>query len=168
MLMLTVTLDTNVLIEFWRQRPKLATVERLLELAQEGEIDVAVTRRIYDDIPRSPLADRIDELEELRVSKISTVFRLDMSVLDGPDVLGSEEAMDAFTLAMQNLEATGQATPDWRDWDHVHSHYLFKRDVFLTWDKAVLKTSADLKEFLGIFVMTPEDFVASFPGYPPT
>ena len=102
----------------------------LLDLAEDELINLAVTRRIYEDVPQSPLADRIGELHEIGVDLTGSVFRLDVSALDSGDMLGSNIAMDVFESIAHKLAHQGQSAPDWRDWDHVHGHYLSGRDVF--------------------------------------
>lgn len=42
----TLTLDTNLLQEYWKQRDKVQFVEQLLDLAQQGKVDLAVTARV--------------------------------------------------------------------------------------------------------------------------
>ena len=49
--------------------------------------------------------------------------------------------------------------PDWRDWDHLHAHYLRRRDVFLTWDGGILDCADELKGKLDIVVMRPEEYL---------
>ena len=156
----TVTLDTNIIQEYWKQRTRVAIVEALLDLAKDGLIDLAVTRRIYEDVPCSPLADRIDGLRESGINLTGSVFRLDVSALDFGDMLGSDTAGDAFKSMDDQLVRQGQSVPDWRDWDHVHGHFLSGRDVFLTWDKAILRVAPQLKAKLEIVVMQPEEFMA--------
>jgi len=53
----------------------------------------------------------------------------------------------------------GQAPPDWRDWDHLHAHYLQDRDIFITWDGAILAIAADLQREFGIIVLPPETYL---------
>ena len=159
----TVTLDTSGMQELWKQQERVAVVETLLDLAKDGLIDLAVTRRIYEDIPRPPLAYRISRLPELGVRQIGSVFRLDVSALDSGDMLGSDRFMDVFDSIAQKLKRQGQSVPDWRDWDHVHGHYLSGRDVFLTWDGRLLQAAIQLKKKVGIVVMKPEEFIADLP-----
>ena len=156
----TVTLDTNVVQEYWHQRARIAIVEALIDLAEDELISLAVTRRIYADVPHPPLADRISKLHEIGVNLTGSVFRLDVSALDGGDMLGSDIAMDVFESVAYNLAHQGQPAPDWRDWDHVHGHYLSGRDVFLTWDKDILRAAPQLKAQLEIAIMKPEEFIA--------
>ena len=158
--MTTVTLDTNVVQEYWKQRERVAIVEALLDLAEDELINLAVTRRIYEDVPHPPLADRIDKLHEIGVNLTGSVFRLDVSALDSGDMLGSDIFMDVFESVTHDLAHQGRSVPDWRDWDHVHGHYLSGRDVFLTWDKGILRAAPELKAQLEIVVMKPEEFIA--------
>ena len=148
-----------MLQEFWHQRERVAIVEELVSLAEEGRIDLVVTRRIHDDIPNPPLANQISRLSELNVNVTEAVFRLDHSVLDGPDMLGSDIATNAFDSILCSLARQGQTAPDWRDWDHVHSHYLLKRDNFLTWEKGILRVASQLKAKLDISILKPEEFI---------
>ena len=65
--MLKVTLDTNLLLERWKNQNKAGVVEKLLNLAENGELDLAVTTRIREGIPHPPLSNRINQLPELGV-----------------------------------------------------------------------------------------------------
>lgn len=76
------TLDTNLLLEYWKNQDKRKAVEKLLLLVKEGKVDLAVTARIREDVPRSPLAQKLDELPELGINETGSVMRLDYSVLD--------------------------------------------------------------------------------------
>lgn len=91
----TATLDTNVLIEFWRDQHKAETTAALLNLAEETKVFLAVTSRINADIPNMPLAGRINELHELNVGRIGSVFRLGVSRL-GVDMLASDRFVDVM------------------------------------------------------------------------
>ena len=70
--MITVTLDTNVLEEYWREQDNAAVAESLLDLAMRRQVDLAITSRIYADIPDLPLANRINDLPALNVKKIGS------------------------------------------------------------------------------------------------
>ena len=151
------TLDTNILREFWDKRSKYKLIKKLLALADEGKVDLAVTARIRDDIPRIPLSERINNLPLLNITETGAVFRLDVSQLDR-DFLGD----DVFVEWEKSLNKTGgKEYPDWRDWDHIHAHYLLKRDFFLTWDKHILGFTKELNKQFGIVVMKPEDYFAN-------
>jgi len=154
------TLDTNLLLEYWKEQDRAPTIEKLLSLATSGVVDLAVTARIREDIPLPPLANRLNELGTLNVSEAPSITRLDFWVI-GRDVFGDDEFI-AFSSAIDGmLRERGARVPDWRDWDHVHAHYVLKRDIFLTWDKPLLSISNELRDRFGIVIMTPETYLAS-------
>jgi len=155
------TLDTNLLHEYWKQRGKRKVVEKLLLLASQGEVDLAVTARAQEDIPHPPLAEKLSELQELNISETSSVARLDYLVL-GRDMLGDKAFGQFWPIACALAEQNGKKPPDWRDWDHLHAHYLLGRDVFLTWDKGIICLSEELKARFGILVKKPEDYLYTF------
>ena len=160
-MLVRLTLDTNLLQEYWREQEKRDVVVRLLELAEAGRVELVVTNRIADDIPGGPLADRIRELPDLGIGQIGSVFRLDRSSLDGPDMLGSDMFTKLQEEADAELRRRGRAeVPDWRDWDHLNGHFLKRRDVFLTWDKRLVEAGQIIGKHLPITVMKPEDFLA--------
>ena len=154
----TLTLDTNLLLEYWKQRDKKEIVESLLFLAEQGKVDLAVTARVREDIPRPPLAMRLNQLSELNIKETGTVARVGLWAI-GRDMLGDKafEAFwpDACKLAKQH----GKTPPDFRDWDHLHAHYLQQRDIFLTWDGGITCIAEELRAYFGIVVMTPEDYL---------
>lgn len=87
--MITVTLDTNVLVDYWRHQKIVLFTESLLDLGQQGKIEMAITSRIGADIPDLPLTTRINDLPQLNVQRIGAVFRLGHLSLDGGDSLES-------------------------------------------------------------------------------
>ena len=161
--MITVTLDTNVLMEYWRNQKNVLITKSLLNLARQGKIDLAITSRISADIPDLPLATRINDLPQLSVQQIGSVFRLDHSSLGGGDVLGSDSFLDIVDSLDNRFDREGRVKrrPDWKDWDHLHGHYLSDRDVFLTWDRPLLEVASELQQQLGIVVTTPQEFLDS-------
>ena len=160
----TATLDTNVLVEFWRDRRKASITRTLLDLAKSGFLDLAITSRIREDIPHPPLADLISELRSLQVQQIGSVFVLGLSGLGGGDMLADDEFPEVMEQIEELFDRQGRVKnrPDWRDWQHVWGHYLKKRDVFLTWDQPILVAAVELKAHLGIKIMEPEQFLTSF------
>lgn len=157
-IMPSATLDTNLLIEYWKNQAKAAVVKRLLDLAQDGQLDLAVTARIREDVPQPPLSNRINKLPEIGVQEIGTAMRLDVGVLDR-DYLGDDRFLDVAGEIMNDFSRKSTSPPDWRDWDHVHGHYLAGRDVFLTWDKRILDAADELRDKLSVRVMMPEDYL---------
>ena len=162
-MMPTATLDTNVLEEYWREQNNAVVTESLLNLAKRGQIDLAITSRIHADIPDLPLANRINDLPELNVQQIGSVFRLDCSTLDGGDLLGSDDFLNAIVSLEDEFDRQGRRKkrPDWRDWDHLHGHYLSGREAFLTWDRPILNIAPELQTRLRLDVIKPQDFLRS-------
>lgn len=157
----TATLDTNIFMELWRDQKNAHVTQSLLDLADSKQVDLAVTNRINADIPNSPLADRIRSLRQINVKRIGAVFRLDRSALGSGDMLGSEDFIKVMDSIEHNFDRQGRKKrrPDWRDWDHLHGHYLTGRDVFLTWDNPILEVASELLVSLGLAVMKPEAFL---------
>ena len=161
MLVPKVTIDTNIPYELWEGQGKVDVAESLLRLADAGGVDLAITTRVDQDIQNMPLSARIRELPEVGVERIGAPFRLDCSKLDGDDVLGTRPFADVSDSINDELDRKGikRKRPGWKDWDHLHGHYLAKRDVFLTWDGGILGIAFQLKARLGVTVMKPEEFL---------
>lgn len=156
----TLTLDTNLLWEHWRNQAKASCVQDLLELNRNGQVDLAVTSRIHADIPDEPRASSLKEdLDKLDVVKIGSVTRLDSWRL-GVDRLPCERFLKVeSSICNRRRTPTDPKLPDHRDWDHLHGHHLANRDVFLTWDKPVLRLADELRKCLDLILMAPEEFL---------
>ena len=157
----SVTLDTSVVVEYLEKRGKVAVVESLLELTQTGHLDLCVTGRIREDIPRQPLSERINELPELGIREMGSIIRTG-HWRPGRDSAGSTMFQEAIDSLPDDPSRPRKKRPDWRDWDHVQTHYLNGRDVFLTWDKGILNAAPHLKGKLGIVIMKPEDYLQHY------
>ena len=153
------TLDTVLLQDYWKQRPRKDAIEKLIQLAAVGRVELAVTARIREDIPNEPLAREIDRLSDLDVLETGSVTRLDYWVL-GRDRLASDDFAN-YERELGDRAGHGDKIPDWRDLDHLHAHFLEGRDVFLTWDKAILGLSKELKARFAIVVLRPDEYLAS-------
>ena len=154
----SVTLDTTVIVEYLENRGKVAVAESLLELAQNGRLDLCVTGRIREDIPRQPLSERINELAELGIREMGSIIRTG-HWRPSRDTAGNTKFQEAIDSLPDDPRRPIRKRPDWRDWDHVQTHYLNGRDVFLTWDKGILYAAPHLKEQLDIVIMKPEDYL---------
>ena len=84
----TLTLDTSLLLEYWKDQDNKKVVEDLLRLAIEGRVNLAVTARVREDVAGDPFASRINQLGELGIQKTGAVARLDYWILER-DHLGS-------------------------------------------------------------------------------
>ena len=119
----SVTLDTSVIVEYLEKRGKVAAVESLLELAQNRRLDLCVTGRIREDIPRQPLSERINELPELGIREMGSIIRTG-HWRPGQDTAGSTKFQEAIDSLPADPSRPSRKRPDWRDWDHVQIHYL--------------------------------------------
>jgi hypothetical protein len=162
------TLDTNVPVEYWRDQERKNVVAELLDLARDGHLDLAICRRVRDDVPDEPLRSRLAELPALRIAQTGKPAVLDEWVLD-VDHLGSDEFVgfldsEGFVEAEADLLRRGllakRRRPSAIDWDHVHAHFALGRDVFLTWDRGILAWADELRERFGIVVATPDEYIA--------
>ena len=153
------TLDTMLLQDYWKQRPRKAAIERLVELAEKDRVDLAVTARIREDIPDEPLAKEIDNLSTLKIRETGSITRVGYWVL-GRDRLASDDFAD-YEQELGERARKGEKVPDWRDLDHVHAHFLERRDIFLTWDEAILGLSNELDARFGIVVMRPDEYLST-------
>lgn len=148
--MLTLTLDTSVIREYWDVRPQYDLVTRLIKLSDEGVVDLKVTARIHEDIPDHPLSTKINTLPLLGIGEVGSVTRLGHWVL-GRDMLvgddGFEEARQELSaLAMERTSSRQRGkSPDMWDWDHLHAHMLLQRDHFVTLDRPLLSIAPELK-----------------------
>jgi hypothetical protein len=162
------TLDTNVIMDLFCDRQNRHLTEVLIELARKGRIDLVVTRRIRADIHRDPLAERLNELPGLLIRETGIAFRLGESTFGGPDMF-APQAFDEFLKSEefkqieQELIADGKLKPgkrpDPRDWVHIQSHHLQRRDMFLTWDRGIWAWSNILTVEFGITIMSPKEFL---------
>lgn len=153
-----VTLDTNIIQELWRGQANAALVELLLALSDTGVLDLAISTRIDLDIPCAPLSERIAELPDLGIRTIGSTLRLGTSRYGSGDMLVDDTVTVAEQRILSALERRGARTPELPDFDHVFAHYLNHRDVFLTWDKALLAAAGLFREELGVQIAKPEDF----------
>ena len=161
------TLDTNVVIQYWEQHGKAEIVESLLELAQNGQLDLRVSGRIREDMKRPDASDRINRLPELGIREIGSIIRTGCW-RPGRDTVGSTKFQEVVNSIPNAPNRPRKKRPDWRDWDHLQAHYLSERDVFLTWDKGILNAARHFKEKLGIVIMDPEEYLQSCKGQIPS
>ena len=157
----TVTIDTNVIREWWDNQQMAKHVAVLLNRGKAREIDIAVTSRIHDDIPNAPLAHKINSLPDLSIQDIGSVIRIHRWAV-GFDTVGVAEFYEFLYsphVAREFDQMNQKSRPDWRDWDHLHTHYRYGRDRFLTWDKKILHFSDELRDQLGIIVVKPDEYL---------
>ncbi len=161
-----VTLDTNIPQELWREQENAMLARKLLILSDAGVLELAVSTRIDYDVPHTPLSKRISELPDLGIRMIGSTFRLGVSRLGSGDMLVNDTVILAEENISSALERRGGRKPEFADFDHVFAHYLDHRDVFLTWDKALLAAADLFRDELGVCVAKPEEFIARMEDRP--
>lgn len=162
MKVLRVTLDTNIPYRWFENHKEQVIFEELLDWQTKGAIEIVVTRTILKDVPREPYRTKVQNLPELDVKIVGTVFRLDESFLDGPDMLGSRK-FKAFEKKLRS-EFPDMKEPNQNDLDHIHAHLLNERDVFLTFEKAILNLQERIQSELEVCIQHPEEFLRSIRG----
>lgn len=162
---LNFTFDTNALINRYEAGPTATSVAELvalLEMASSGAVDGAVTTRVAEDLGRDKDPDRrariLRAIEGLPV--IGSVFRLDVSPLDGLDTLADGDPnashLQIERIIFPNLLRSSKHYANCRDdIDHVIAHYLAKRDIFVTDDGGIMSKQKQLADALQISVMRP-------------
>lgn len=134
-------------------------MQKLLELNRNGWIDLAVTSRIHANIPADPWASELkEELNKLTIVEIGSVTRLGSWRL-GEDRLSDKRFLGVASSICDRHTPTDPKIPDHRDWDHLHGHHLANRDVFLTWDRNILRLASELRQRLNLIAMAPEEFL---------
>ena len=58
----TLTIDTNLLMEYWKEQDKVSVVVSLLNVTKSAQAHLAITTRIEADVPRPPLVEKINDL----------------------------------------------------------------------------------------------------------
>ena len=163
--MLEVTIDTNVFQEHARKQEKWAVAEQVFVLAEQGKIDLTLTTRAWADIPDGPRREALEAYLAKPWFKLSpAAIQYDAASGEGTDYL-SDFMIDDFMAALEKRDrerGRRKKIPSQNDRDHVQGCHLSRRDVFLTWDKELLRWGADLKRRFGILVMQPEAFLEQF------
>jgi hypothetical protein len=149
------TLDTDVVRDVWDEDDRRGPIETIVSAAHEGLVSLAVTRHIHQDIPGGALVEKINSLPELAVIEKGGVFQLGVSALGGRDGLGSGEFQAWWQERTSARGPSEPKRPGDTDYLHLHAHYISGRDVFVTWDKAILRLAPELEKAFAIRVATP-------------
>ena len=159
----SVTLDTDVLLKM-----KRGVSVDMLEFRKTYLVDLAISQRIREDIKLHP--DEEQFLSDYYIRTIPSIMRCSFDSMAQRFLInpkfnkpGSTEFLKSAESIINNFfKPRGETPPGYLDWDHLHAHYLSRRDIFLTDDQKILKIKDQLKEELGIVVMNLEDFLNSF------
>ena len=164
--MLEVTIDTNVFQEHARKQAKWEVAEQVFALAEQGKIYLTVTTRARADMEDGPLREAFESrLAKPGFTLSPAAIQYDSESGEGTDYTSDfmiDDFMDALEKRDRERGRGKKSIPSQNDRDHVQGHYLSRRDVFLTWDKGVLRWAEDLKPRFGMIVMQPEAFLEQF------
>ena len=64
------TIDTNIIMEYWKEGNKVSVVVSLLNVAESGRVQLAITTRIEANVPLPPPAEKINDLSAIGVIRI--------------------------------------------------------------------------------------------------
>ncbi len=157
-----VTLDTNILQELWRNQDKVEMVTKLLALADTGYLDLAVTTRIDYDTPNQPLSERLTDMPQLGIRIVGSPLRLGYSRYGSEDMLTDGSYGDVQDDIETALRVRSLKKPETADLDRIFGHHIAERDVFLSWDRAMLRAADLFHNKLAVRIKSPEDFIVDF------
>jgi hypothetical protein len=166
--MLTLTLDTSCVIHAAQRQEQAELVDQLVEAARAEQVGLWLTTVFYRDQERASATNSAANLAWLEqapvLGAVPGPFRLDYSVLGGPDVLGGgvyDTALRRIILpqrlwAESMTEGSALSPADVRkfhDVQHLCAHHMAQHDAFVTSDEDDLLDKAErIKEETGIVV----------------
>lgn len=158
---------------------EVAALTDLVQRFRHDEVRLQVTPAYGRDFDRwKDEAGREERLKWLAavpaIPRAPGVFRLDVSVLNGPDLLGGDadvvldrqlrELLEPVRRDPVNLlsyeDAPGVAAKVMSDVDHLIAHQFSGADWFTTLDRGILRQRSALSA-LGLEVALPSDIVAT-------
>lgn len=165
--MIKITFDTNCIINLLDTSSTTAiSVDELQEImryAMEGAVNIAITTRVDYDLSKDKDKKRKEKLLK-QISMFPTIAagaRWDMSTWDSGD-FWTDEKHEKLTFEVQNILFPSLAKDDKHytnklsDVDHLVSHILEKRNIFVTDDTGILKKAAVLNQKFSLVVLTPK------------
>lgn len=167
MTILRLTFDTNPLVYAHDlEHPSPVEVDEVVELLERDDADVAIAGVWWRDNAADPIDERRERLQQVLEGYPSAgggPFRCDISTLDGPDLLTSEEdSALARELELTLWSGGGARNPKrvrsrMTDVDHLLVHLRSGRDMFVTLDRDVLDKREQLLERFGLRVARPSE-----------
>jgi hypothetical protein len=161
------TIDTSVVIAADKREEEhdLPSIDRLIELGHEGTVDLQLAEAYERDFARFSDHDaRLQRLDWLAKSPVATrrasgAFRLDVSELDGNDLLADDVAhLDKALIDLLGIRGEPSAKA-YSDIDHLIAHYMSGADAFITVDSKTILCHHEALAELGIVVLTPAEAV---------
>jgi hypothetical protein len=176
------TLDTVCVIAMAKAEcnnppEQVAAIERLIDMAADGSIDLQLAVAYDRDFERFRAPEgRRRQLEWLSAAPIATprasgLFILGVSVIGGPDVIASDEDASLYSAVQAILDPHFDGAqlgdqPAWElakrtsDADHLVAHNLSGADAFVTMDESTILVHGAALAQLGINVLWPTEAVA--------
>jgi hypothetical protein len=174
------TLDTSCVSalanpEATNDPAEVRALDRIIDLARDGRIRVQVTSAYDRDFSRwkDPVGreSRLGWLANAPpLPRAPGVFRLDVSLLGGGDVLGGDGDVEFDqelrsvllpTLAVDAIpsheEAPNRAAKVFSDIDHLTAHRLSGADAFVTLDASTILNRREVLRRLGMVVCKPRE-----------
>ncbi|MGV8955474.1 MAG: hypothetical protein ACOH2M_30545 [Cypionkella sp.] len=137
-----------------------------MRYAMSGAVNLAITTRVEVDFGRDKDHERRAEMMHhiAMLPVVGTVVRLDQSRLDGADILVGPRHQSLLTevkgIVFPGLKPeSGKYANKLADIDHLVGHKLAGRDVFVTDDRGILRRYQQLRDGVGILVMSPAEAV---------
>ena len=168
--MISITLDTNCIIDLQDNQAKefRLAMERLIQLAEDQRLDLAVTTRVESEAKDEPTIDAYRGLiSSRRIKVIGSTTRLGYWRL-GVDLLPDEGVWKSIARAVCPnrdpefmFRSKGKLPKDSIDIDHLYGHLQSQRDFFVTRDGRLLRAKKRLAA-LGIRVCKPTEIVKKF------
>ena len=163
-----ITIDTNCVVGLFDSKSQTATsvneLRELMRYALSGGADIAITTRVEVDFSRDKDERRRNEMLHLigMIPIVGTVARWDQSKWDGADILVGSERQGLLDevkgIVFPGLTPdSGKFANKLADIDHLVGHKLSQRDVFVTDDSGILRRYPQLRDGVGIIVMTPAE-----------
>jgi hypothetical protein len=171
-----ITIDTNCVIGLFDSESQTATstneLREIMRFAMSGDVTLAITTRVEVDFQRDKddrrRAEMLNQISMIPV--VGTVARWDQSKLDGADVLADLKD-NALLSEVQRIVFPGLNPESGRyqnklaDIDHLVGHKLAGRDVFVTDDRDILRRHRQLRDGVGILVMSPAEALCFIDGH---
>ncbi len=140
---LKITIDTSVISDDG------AVLDYLVTAHQRGQIDVAVASRFKLDKENDRNTERAERQRQIvsQLYFIPSTIRLSLNYIDDEMVVIADDTIHQQLFCLFDIDPTtrGGRHTLW-DVDHLYSHMLRGRDIFLTFDKQLLRKRTVLKE----------------------
>jgi hypothetical protein len=157
-----ITIDSNTVLDCYERPDRFPEARELVSLHPDR-----VKLQVANRTPNQEATRWASELDILQVERQVNFFRLDMSVLDGPDVLAGEDDVDRHERLKAIVFPEGveivPGQPDMGklcDIDILDAHIRSGAEYIVTRDQRLLTARDALRAEFGIEVLTPAEALA--------